>query len=241
VKNRKLNIYVLTAFIISLSIVSLAGCRGPSGQPTGQITNNTNMEPTTTATTIPTTSATTVLTKQFIYSRSFVDRIYDKKVESLTTLQQEASAIVKGTVLKTDPPMDSEYYMPSRYTTIRIDQVFSSYGLNVGDTLEVAEYYTSTPDKNNQDIIHISSVDASIPLMQDHQYLLFLERYQGEGKYYGVAFSYLGKFPITDNTLSHKFRDLSVDEMEFPQKPEIWTMDLIWESAAQAFDKYLAN
>jgi hypothetical protein len=233
---------MLVAIIFTLAF--LFGCSSQISQQPTQTSGTTELATSTPQATIETTEATTVGTtdvpKKYDFNSTYSEIIFPK-VTDLSSLRSLSAAVVKATVIKTDPPMDSEYTYPKRYTTINIDQIFDGY-LNVGDKLQISETYYSIPDKNDPNLIHISSVDCSVPLMKNHQYLLFLVRFPGDGNYYGVAGVYLGKFPINEKTLSHRFENLTIEDMEFPigSKSE-YPQELMWKLAEQAYEMYLAQ
>jgi hypothetical protein len=235
--------------ILSTALLVLGGCAKQnettiaSSQTSDQNLSSISSEPTTSLTAMTTTSVPTEDVSKYIIvdASDFIDVVFNTVIQDRETLEQYTTDILIATVIKTDPPMDSEYGLGNRFTTIRIDRVFRSADtINVKDELLVGEMYYSQPVKDDPNHFNIGTLDRSVPLMKGHQYLLFLKK--NETGHYSIVNFYMGKFPITEKTLSHRFTNLNDSDMEFPVDLQSDSLrELLWKLAGQAYDKYLAN
>lgn len=155
----------------------------------------------------------------------------------LNELEKITVAVVKATPLETKPNPDLDKYTAIMLTTIRIDDVLKSDGIvQEGSTKILVEYYMTAQDPNDKSIMNIFSSNGSMPLKMGQQYLLFLQESPQSFGDYAVAGGWQGKFPINAKTKSHKFADISIEDLEFPEGRPIKNYRVI---AEQAFEKYL--
>jgi hypothetical protein len=230
-----------TLIVILFILFCLSGCQ--------QAFPTSNGSPTTTATQtkISTTTSESVNTTQTTtqqYRYSFTESKYapDFFKADLSALEKITDAIVVATMISTKANPDLDKTADIMLTTIRIDKVLKGDGkVLTGKEYILIEYYSQWIDPENPSIINVFAHDI-MPLRQNQQYLLFLKVPPQKYGDYATAGGFQGKFPITELTVSHHFRDLTSEDMEFPSMvAPAENRDPIWGIAAQAFARYLAE
>jgi hypothetical protein len=177
-----------------------------------------------------TVAATTTESLPRIYT--YVATLQVTTIHSFSDLDAKAQAVVKATLIET-----TMYDKISSISIIRIDEVLKSDGIiQAGKTYKLIEHYIAFIRPTNPGVLEVFSYSNAFPLIQSHQYLLFLEKSPAEYADYAMVDSVLGKYPLTELTIQNRFRNLSSEQMEFANKGQYENADSI---AADAFDKYM--
>jgi hypothetical protein len=165
---------------------------------------------------------------------TYVETLQVLTIHSFSDLDTEAQAVVKATLIET-----TVYDKLSSISIIRIDEVLKSDGIiQAGKTYMLVEYYISFIRPTNPGVIEVFSYCNAFTLIQSHQYLLFLKKSSQEYADYAMVHSALGKYPLTEVTIQNRFRNLSVEQMEFAGRGQLEYAEPI---AAAAFDKYIGK
>jgi hypothetical protein len=233
--------------VILFLLLVLSGCQytfqNNNSSPTTTAAMTQTINSTTSSEIIDTSQATTQATTQQ-YRYSFTESKYAPGFfkANLSDLEEITDAVVVATMINTRSNPDLDKTAAIMLTTIRIDKVLKGDGkVLTGREYILIEYYRQWIDPENPSIINVLAHNI-MPLRQNQQYLLFLRVPSQKYGDYATAGGYQGKFPITELTVSHHFRNLTSEDMEFPSiVAPSENRDPIWGIAAQAFARYLAE